>query len=175
MSNNAITKRTNEAATEQGGAPAPADEVMAERVDVPDGGDGGNREAAKYRRQLRDAEAQRDQISAERDALGERLSTLQRREAERLAAEHLADAADMWRDGLDLAALLDDDGHLNPTKVADAARAVSKAHKHWAAPPRQKRNPSGSGGGLKSGATGSDDYRPAPSWQQVINPRLSQD
>ena len=32
------------------------------------------------------------------------------------AAEQLADGADMWREGLDLPALLDDDGNLDPTK-----------------------------------------------------------
>lgn len=80
----------------------------------------------------------------------------------------------MWRDGLDLAALLDDDGNLDPDKVTHAAHAARKAHPHWAAKPQQKRNPSGSGGGLKSGATGGD-YRPATSWQQILNPRLSED
>jgi hypothetical protein len=134
-----------------------------------DGDDrGGNREAAKYRRQLREAEAARD-------ALNQRLSIMQRREAERLAADHLADGADMWRDGLDLAALLDDNGNLDSAKVADAAQAARKAHPHWAAPRPQRRNPAGSGGGLKSGATGRDDYRPAASWQKVLNTRLGDD
>jgi hypothetical protein len=138
-------------------------------ADTAENGDdrGGNREAAKYRRQLRDAEAQRDDLS-------DRLATLQRREAERLAAEHLADGADMWRGGLDLAALLDGDGNLDPNKVADAAHATRKAHPHWAAPRPHKRNPAGRGGGLKSGATGSDEYRPT-TWQKVLNTRLGDD
>jgi hypothetical protein len=151
-------------------ARAGSESVTAAQGDMPADGDdrGGNREAAKYRRQLRDAEAARD-------ALSERLSTMQRREAERLAADHLADGADMWRDGLDLAALLDDDGNLDPAKVADAAQAARKAHPHWAAQRPHKRNPAGSGGGLRSGATGRDDYRPAASWQKVLNTRLGDD
>ncbi|MCV7379959.1 hypothetical protein BST11_15365 [Mycobacterium alsense] len=168
MNTNEIDNTTVEVATGQGDS-APVDESTVEQSDAPAEGDGGgNREAAKYRRQLREAEAQRD-------ALSERLSTLQRREAERLAAEHLADGADMWRDGLDIAALLDDDGNLDPAKVADAAGAIGRAHRHWAAPRPQKRNPTGRGGGLKSGATGSDDYRPATSWQKILNPRLGDD
>jgi hypothetical protein len=164
MSDNIIDAAPVEDATPQADA-APIDtspDPRAEPVDGDDrGGDRGSREAAKYRRQLRDTEEQRN-------ALSERLSTLQRREAERLAAEHLADGADMWRDGLDLAALLDDDGNVDPTKVVDAAQTARKAHPHWAAPRPARRNPAGSGGGLKSGATGSD-HRPATSWHTVLN------
>jgi hypothetical protein len=118
----------------------PADELTEERGDSPDGG-GGNREAAKYRRQLRDAESQRD-------ALSDRLLTLQRREAERLAAEHLADGADMWRDGLDLAALLDDHGNLDPrqgrrrsTHHRQGAPALGRAPTAEAQPGGQRRRP----------------------------------
>ncbi|MDZ7883609.1 MAG: hypothetical protein U5N53_12140 [Mycobacterium sp.] len=125
-----------------------------------------SREAAKYRRQLRDAEAARDQAAAERDQLGERLAALHRRQAETLAREHLADGADMFRDGLELAALLDDDGNLDPAKVTAAAKAARKAHPHWAAPRPVKRF---NRGGLVSGATGSDGLRVAPSWQGVLN------
>ena len=136
-----------------------------------DGGDRGtaSREAAKYRRQLRDAEAQREQISAERDQLGERLAAMQRAEAERLAVEHLADGADMWRDGLELSAVLDEDGNLDPSKVAAAARAARKAHPHWAAPQPRKGHPRR--GQLMSGATGSDGPGTPKSWQEVISDR----
>lgn len=127
-----------------------------------------NREAAKYRRQLREVEAQRDQ-------LGERLATMQRSHAEALAREYLADGADMWRDGLELLAVLDDDGNLDPTKVAAAAKAARKAHPHWGSPKPQKRNPSWSGS-FVSGATGKGlhDVNTA-SWQQVLNNRLADD
>lgn len=127
-----------------------------------------SREAAKYRRQLRDAEAQRDQ-------LGERLAAMQRSQAEALAREHLADGADMWRDGLELSAVLDDDGNLDPAKVTEAARAARKAHPHWATPRPQKRNPAMKGR-LVSGATGRGIHDgPTSSWQKVLNNRLSDD
>lgn len=146
---------------------APVCEAAADQV--AGGADrGANKEAAKYRRQLREAEAARDQ-------LGERLAALQRGQAETLAREHLADGADLWRDGLDLAALLDHNGQVDAAKVAEAAQATVAAHRHWAAPRPPKRNPAGSGGGLRSGATGRDDYRPAASWQKVLNTRLGDD
>ncbi len=153
MSENTI--ETTEAA-----APTDSDAAPSER----DGG--GNREAARYRTQLREAQAERDALLADHDALAERLGTLQRREAERVAGEHLADAADLWRDGLTLAELLDDDGNLDPGKVGGAARTVVEAHKHWAAPgPR----PRPSLENLRSGTR--VEHRPPTSWASVINSR----
>jgi len=147
--------------------PAAVDEATTD--EAPDANDdrGGNREAAKYRRQLREAEAARD-------ALGERLAALQRGQAETFAREHLADGADLWRDGLDLTALLDDDGNLDAAKVAEAARAARKAHPHWAAPTVPKRNPASVGAGLRSGATGTD-HRPGVSWAGLLNNRAGTD
>jgi hypothetical protein len=60
-------------------------------------------DAAKCRRQLREVEAQRDQLG----------------------------------EGLALSALLDDDGNLDPAKVA-TRRAARKVHPHWAALQRRK-------------------------------------
>ena len=117
------------------------------------------REAAKYRRKLRAVEGERDQLA-------QRLTTLQRGEAERLAADQLADAADLWRDGLDLAELLDDDGHLDPDKVTAAAESTLRTHPHWKKAARRTPAP-GAGGGLKSGASNPADLR-SPSWSQVL-------
>src|SRR4051794_32515421 len=61
-----------------------------------------NREAAKYRTRLREAET-------ERDGIAERLKTMQRREVERLAGASLSRASDVWLDSADVAELLDDD------------------------------------------------------------------
>jgi hypothetical protein len=162
MSENPITgDATNEAVGELPGEPV-AD------VDTPGDGDqgdergGGNREAAKYRTQLRATEAQRD-------ALSDRLAGFQRGEAERLAAEHLADAADLWRDGLELAALLDDDGNLDGAKVAEHAAALRAAHPHWRRPPAPKRNPASTGDGFRSGS--GVEHRPPVSWQSVLSTR----
>jgi hypothetical protein len=93
------------------------------------------REAAGYRRQLR-------AVEGERDNLATRLSALQRREAERVAAEGtgtgngfrvLADPCDLWRE-VELSAVLDEAGDVAPAKVAEAVRAVLAAHPHWARP-----------------------------------------
>ena len=65
-----------------------------------------NREA-RYRRQLRDAEA-------ERDTLRGQVETLQRAEAERVAAAHLARPEGLWAAGTALPDLLDDEGDVDP-------------------------------------------------------------
>lgn len=123
----------------------------------------GNREAAKYRRQLRDTET-------ERDALAQRVSHMQTHEAQRLAAEQLADGTDLWRDGTTVADLLDDDGNLDPAKVYEVAKELLGAHPHWkrGAPvvstgPRMMR--SGASSGSHTGT----------SWQGLIHPGGSRD
>ena len=86
--------------------------------------DNPSREAAKWRNRFRDAET-------ELATMRERVEALQRGEAERLAAPVLYDAADMWRDGTQLADLLDDDGNIDPDKVTAAATKTADAHNHW--------------------------------------------
>ncbi|MCV7111326.1 hypothetical protein [Mycolicibacterium setense] len=128
---------------------AGGDQDGAQPDDTPadDDGDqddaGGNREAAKYRRKLRDTEA-------ERDTLRERLAVLQRSEVERLVANRFRDPSDVWRDGAQVDDLLDDNGNIDPAKVETAATTVLKAHPHWdiAAAPRSARE-----GQLQSGAS----------------------
>ncbi|OBJ97083.1 MULTISPECIES: hypothetical protein [Mycolicibacterium] len=176
MSDNMIDSGTVEVAT-PGADTVPVDgqtaapEVEVDTDESADGGERGaaSREAAKYRRQLRDVEAQRDQIGAERDQLADRIATMQRVEAERLAVHHLADGADMWRDGLELSAVLDDDGNLDPAKVTAAAKAARKAHPHWAASRPYTGHPKR--GQLASGATGYDGPGTPKSWQEVISDR----
>ena len=73
-------------------------------------------EAAKYRRRLREAEA-------ERDALTTRLEQLQRAEVERLAEQHIAKGSGLWA-ATELADVLDEDGNIDPAKVTAAARAA---------------------------------------------------
>ncbi|GAA4863899.1 hypothetical protein [Saccharopolyspora cebuensis] len=81
-----------------------------------------NREAAKYRRQLRDTEA-------ERDALAARLATMERRQVDRLAAEVLADPSD-FAPALD--ELRDAGGALDEEKVSAALDELIKAKPHYA-------------------------------------------
>ncbi len=100
------------------------------------------KEAARYRRSLRDTEA-------ERDSLRDRLTTLQRAEVERIATadDGLARADDLWLSGLDLASLLDDDGNVDTIKVREAVAAVLEARPHW-----RRAAPVGFDGGVRQPA-----------------------
>ncbi|GJN99532.1 hypothetical protein NJB18091_30130 [Mycobacterium marinum] len=102
--------------------PAAPENVDGEPNAGPQAGE--SREAAKYRHRAKTAEAERDQ-------LGERLTVLQRAEVERLAGAHLADGADFWRDGAQLADVLDDAGNVDPEQVREVAVALIDAHGHW--------------------------------------------
>ncbi|MCF8607540.1 hypothetical protein L5I01_29705 [Gordonia sp. HY442] len=73
-----------------------------------------SRREAGYRVKLREAEAQRDQLS-------ERLTSLQRAEVERIAAGKIKSAQALWASGAELADLLAEDGTVDGTKVIAAA------------------------------------------------------
>jgi hypothetical protein len=89
------------------------------------------REAAKYRRKLRDAETTVAQLTG-------RLETLQTAEVERIAGQYLTDPRDLWRDGGSLGQVLDEDGNVDRAKVAAAAAEILKAHPHWRRPEKVK-------------------------------------
>ena len=116
-----------------------------------------DKEAAKYRRRLRDTEAERDRLS-------ERLSVLQRAEATRLAAEHLADGSDLFLDGsTQLADLLTEGGEVDGARVAELAKGLLASHPHWrkpapAAPPASTVTSSGK----------IEGSRETPTWSQVL-------
>ncbi|MEU7764355.1 hypothetical protein AB0B25_04450 [Nocardia sp. NPDC049190] len=117
----------------------------------------GNREAAKYRRQLRDTEA-------ERDSLRERVTTYERAEVERLVADHLADPADLWVSGVELDALRGKDGAIDQDKVKTAVAELLEQRPHW-----QKRlKPLAPPASLVSGATGTSD-RLGTSWSDAFS------
>lgn len=96
------------------GTPEP--HVNEDQDDEDDAGDGPGREAAKYRRRLRDTEA-------ERDRLAEQVESLQRAEVERLAASDGLRPAALWASGVELADLLADDGTVHGSKVSAAIGA----------------------------------------------------
>lgn len=108
----------------------------AEQTDTPqveetnqepqEGTERGNREAAKYRRQLREAEA-------ERDTLTSRVEALQKDTIEGIAASILKRPAALWATGTTLADLLDTSGNIDPAKVTEAAE---KAQQELGASPR---------------------------------------
>ena len=113
-----------------------------------------NREAARYRKRLRDTEL-------DRDVWRERCAILQRTEVERLAAAVLADPKDLWH-GTGLEDLLDDSGNVSTKKVTGVLADLSKSHPHWK---RTERRPSIDG--LRSG-TGA--HTPAPTgWAQALH------
>ncbi len=89
----------------------------AQEVEDTTGDDRPGAEAARYRRRLRDTET-------ERDGLVERLAGYQRREVERIAGEALARPGDVWLDGADVGAVLDDEGQVDANKVAEVAASV---------------------------------------------------
>lgn len=86
------------------------------------------REAAKYRRRLRDTEA-------ERDTLAEQLAAMRRSEVERHAAEQLADPGDLWRSGVEVEQLIADDGGLDSEKIEAAVAELVSERPHYRKPP----------------------------------------
>ena len=68
---------------------------------APDGTEAGkgNREAAKYRTQLREAEAKLTDATTASQTLTGKLTTLSKAFIEQLAGSDLRDAADLWRHG----------------------------------------------------------------------------
>ena len=68
---------------------------------------------------------------------------------ERIAAEKLADAADLWTGGVTVADVLDDAGDVVDTEVHAAVDGLLEQRPHWAAPkPEPHKRPRG----LTSGA-----------------------
>jgi hypothetical protein len=116
---------------------------------------GPNAEAARYRRALRETEAARD-------ALTERLSGYQRREAERLAGSTLSKGADLWLDGATLDDLLDGDGQVDPDKITAAVQAVLDGRPQLRSPSVSSPDAAG------IGVTGSLTRDTGPSWQTVL-------
>jgi len=91
------------------------------------------REAAAHRIKAREAEAERDRLAGV-------VESMQRAEAERLVTaieagySPLAEGSDLWRGGVELSELLDEDGQVDRTKLKAAGARVGAAHPHWRAP-----------------------------------------
>lgn len=111
---------TNETLAPEAGATAlpGADETSPDRLSS--GKSRANAEAARYRRQLRDTEA-------ERDTLRDRVESLQRTEAERIARNQGVKASALWAAGATLPDLLDDGGNIDPDKVSEAVATAVDA------------------------------------------------
>lgn len=91
----------------------------------PDEASKAGREAAKYRRRLRETEA-------ERDALAQRVTDLQRSVVDGIVTAsgegggRMHSAEPFWAGGVDLDTLLDDEGRVDTTKVLEAVDDVAK-------------------------------------------------
>jgi hypothetical protein len=117
---------------------SPADERVSIAVDTPDDGQqpegtppeaNPNSEAARYRVQLREAEAARD-------ALAERVTGYQRKECEAAVANLLDVPGDLWDIGqADVSAFYNDDGTLNEAEVQAAAAALIDQRPRLGKPP----------------------------------------
>lgn len=88
----------------------PADDQPAE--DKPS-----SKREAKYRIQLRETEAERDQLRTT-------VENLQRAEVERLAAASIRKPTALWSTDVELSSLLDDAGRVDPDKVNAATKAA---------------------------------------------------
>lgn len=115
---------TDETTDETPDAPAgEREEEGAETTDAPAGdepeegeqdGSKAAREAARYRRRLREAEAQRD-------ALAQQLEALQRQMVERIIQREChGKPAGLWASGVTVADLIGEDGTVDPDKVKAA-------------------------------------------------------
>jgi hypothetical protein len=113
-------------------------------------------DAAGYRRRLRDTEAERDSITAERDALLEKLTARQRADVEALAAQRLTDGSDLWQ-AVDLADVLDEAGDIDQAKVATATADLLTRKPHYGRPRPDN------GLGYRS-----DPVKPARGWEEVL-------
>lgn len=82
-----------------------------------------NREAAKYRVRMKEAEQARDEITTERDQLTEQVTNLRRTIAESMTGLHKPAA--LWAAGTDVNTLLDDNGNVDKAKVLAAVDAAA--------------------------------------------------
>lgn len=92
-----------------------------------------DREAARYRRRLRETEADRDDLRA-------RVERLQRAEVERYAGELVQPSA-IWASGITLADTLDENGDVDPGRVVTAVDQAAQQLGLALRPRRPKPSP----------------------------------
>ncbi|ELR85688.1 MULTISPECIES: hypothetical protein [Mycobacterium] len=154
--------------TDQDATDQPVDDAATTDVTAASGDDsdadedhGPNTEAARYRKRLREVEA-------ERDGLAERLAGYQRSECEAAVADLLDVPTDIWDVGqADPALFYSDDGTLNDAELRAAAGAIVDQRPRLAKQTEPSRSPNWgqvSAGHAPPGSGG-------PSWGDIINPR----
>jgi hypothetical protein len=135
------------------------------------------REAASYRRRLRETETERDEAQ-------QRAQAAQRGEAERLAqgadltgrdAHHarvMARGSDLWAAGVNLDDLVGDDGRINPEAVTAATRQVLTDHPNWGG--RLARSQGVPGLLAQEAGLSVTDDEPGQTPQEIANKGLAQ-
>src|SRR5699024_10999869 len=119
--------------------------------------DSKNAEAAKYRVQLREAEA-------ERYTLRQQITAMRTAEIERLAGQHIAKPDALWRTGTTIEDLLTEDGTIDAAAVEAAAQTAISDHGLAAAIPAFQTNP---GQGQNGGDTKPEPY----TWSSALKRR----
>src|SRR5690606_16873784 len=119
--NNNTPELTDAAAPEPTeAAPEPPSTTLESTEAAPEPGDKAAREAAKYRRRLREVEAERDRLAGQVEAL-------QRGEIARLAYENYNVKGEaLWAAGYTVADLVDEGGRPDEAKVREAANATAE-------------------------------------------------
>ncbi|MCU1698263.1 MAG: hypothetical protein JWR34_4326 [Mycobacterium sp.] len=147
----AAEQLAEEAATAQDGT---AEAVDAEEAD-------GTPRDQRHRQRARAAEAERDGLLAVVDGM-------RHAEVARLVASKLADPADLFRDGMTLADVLDAQGHVDPAKLDTIVDKVIGDHPHWrASVSTHYRGP------LHSGATNTRSVdAPAKGFADAFSPQV---
>lgn len=114
-----------------------------------------NNEAARYRRRLREVEA-------ERNALTERLGATQRGQVDRLVEQAGIRPAALWASGARLDALLAEDGAVDAAKVTEAITAAVEQ--------LGIQRPSGQSRKPKENLRGGSDpkYGAGPGWAELL-------
>lgn len=115
-----------------------------------------NREAARYRTQLR-------AVEAERDKLAETVRTLRTQAAENALADVLAQPSSLWMAGHDVAEFYDEAGTLDVERLREAA-AQAVAEKGIA--PKRRFE-----GGADGGPRGTGEVVKPPTWADAFRRR----
>jgi len=117
----------------------------------------GSKEAAKYRRQLR-------AVEADRDALTARVEALQRQQVDAQVAALGVTPAAVWAAGISVTDLLGDDGTVDAGKVGQAVASVRETFGiGQPAKPRPRM--------FKSGASPASVPMTRPAWSSAFAPR----
>lgn len=111
-------------------------------------------------------------LETDHEAAVSRLDGMRHAEVERIAAEHLIDAADIWTAAQDVNNLVDDDGLVDAGKVSEAAQALVAEKPHLGASYRPQNRPPTERPieSLKPGASPSRGQHSTPTWADVFRP-----